>query len=455
VTELVVARFPEGVDPPASLELSGPAPYPHGPVGFAIDWIDANGDVALHLNPRPERGTVALNSSVGGAWQKEVELRGYPFPIEPEVPFHLRFEVLRKRFEVWLDGRRVARFRHRLPPDGIREVRSSTFLWRLDPHARVASSPEVPPHPRSSPPELWARAEENPAAPEPLERLRLFAVLGVWMEEDVIEATVRNAFRQGCERVYLLDDGSPDRTVERALAAGAVLASRYESDRYDEAERMRRLHAVVEEISPGEADDHVWWLYVDGDEFHHGPRGLTLREYLATLDRRFRVVGARLFNHFPDGAPAAVEGRHPLDTQPLCYELPFPRCERCHSNHPLQRWDRGGPPIVPVGGAHTGQCAATLLEPTQGVFFQHFPYREEAVTRRRLERLFGLDGGGSRVTPGMEAHMRIRLSSVDALYRGRLHEVGLFPPCVGGYAPELRPFADWVGAEDAEIARWY
>jgi hypothetical protein len=410
----------------------------------------------LHFNPRPQEGAVVLNSFLDGVWGKEERTRRYPFPSQHDAAFHLRFDVSPKRIEISVDGRRLCRFAHRRPPAAIREVRTTTFLWRLDERTRTASSPSAaPPLANAIPGDGWVRLEENPAVPDPLESFRFFGVLGTWMEEDVVAACVANAFRQGCERVYLVDNGSPDATVERALEAGATLALTFRSDRYDEDERIRRMQSVVDEVSAAEGADHVWWLYFDADEFHHGPGGATVREYLQTLDRRFRIVGARLFNHLPDGEPGYVEGRHPLDCQPLCYEIPFPRCALAHSNHPLQRWDRASPPIVPSGGAHTATCDEPLREPRPGVFFQHFPYREEGFTRRRVEHLFGLDGSGGRVTPGREAHMRARLRSLDAVYGRRWHGVSLFPPCVPGYAVELKPFAEWVGADDGDVARWY
>jgi hypothetical protein len=55
----------------------------------------------------------------------------------------------------------------------------------------------------------WVVQRPNPASPDVLDDFKLFAVVGAWMEEDVIEATVRNAFTQGCERVFLVDNESP------------------------------------------------------------------------------------------------------------------------------------------------------------------------------------------------------------------------------------------------------
>ena len=72
----------------------------------------------------------------------------------------------------------------------------------------------------------------NPSPPQPLPEFRFFAVLGTWMEEDIVEATVRNAFAQGVEAVYLVDNASTDATVERALSAGATLAESFATPEY-------------------------------------------------------------------------------------------------------------------------------------------------------------------------------------------------------------------------------
>ena len=50
--------------------------------------------------------------------------------------------------------------------------------------------------------------------PEPLTSFPLFAVVKTWMDEDIIEATVRNAFAQGVDRVFLVDNASTDSTVD-------------------------------------------------------------------------------------------------------------------------------------------------------------------------------------------------------------------------------------------------
>jgi len=100
-----------------------------------------------------------------------------------------------------------------------------------------------------------------------------------------------------------------------------------------------------------------------------------------------------------------------------------------------------------------------LIEPTQPVFFHHFPYRDEGATRRRLERLSGVSGGGNRIAADPDHpvadHMRMRMRSLDAVYRQRWDDVAFFPGCTPGYRPELRRFDESVGPGDAEVARWY
>src|ERR1700722_9488174 len=104
--------------------------------------------------------------------------------------------------------------------------------------------------------------QPNPSPPRPPPDFRLFAVLGTWMEEDIVEATVRNAFAQGVEAVYLVDNASTDATVERALAAGATLAESFATEDYDERIRILLMNSVVARVSLQSKASHVWWLWL-------------------------------------------------------------------------------------------------------------------------------------------------------------------------------------------------
>ena len=318
--------------------------------------------------------------------------------------------------------------------------------------------------------EPWIVPEDNPARPDPLPSFRLFAILGTWLEADVVAATVRNAFTQGCEHVYVVDNDSPDDTAATAQAAGAIVARSFPSESYDETLRLDLMNEVVAEVSAAADAEHVWWLWLDADEFHHGPRGTTLREYLGRLDRRFRIVGARVFNHFPHGKPEYVSGFHPLDFQPLCQEFRVAHCADGHWKHPLQRFDRSGPPIVSAIGFHKAECLAhPLFEPSTPIFMHHFQYRDEVRTRYRLQQLCLPDAegrarialtdarwGGSGISKRFRTLSAVygqRWNEVENLYR-RGDPVGVSPvPWVQTVAPDDVRYAVWYPADELARAR--
>lgn len=305
----------------------------------------------------------------------------------------------------------------------------------------------------------WVKHRPNPASPVLLDDFKVFAVLGTWMEADVVEATVKNAFTQGCERVFLLDNDSPDETVSVALNAGAELAGSFSTDKHEDGKRVRLMNEIVERVSLEDGSEHIWWLWLDADEFPHGPRGLTIREYLAGLDRSFRIVGSRYLNHYPAGEPGYVTGFHPLDFQPLAEELTERRCWLWHRKHQLQRFDRSGPPVVSCSGFHTASSQERpLLEPMDPIFVHHFPYRDREFTYRRNVALLGLDEQAPRGRynevdcPAMVA----RSLSLEAVYEGD------WPAVTLDLAPGLRrphvvprPWTTIVEAEHHHVQRWY
>ncbi len=109
------------------------------------------------------------------------------------------------------------------------------------------------------------------------------------MDEDIIEATVRNAIAQGADAVYLVDNASTDATVRLAEAAGATIAEVYQTEAFDGRLVQPLVNAVVARESLRSGADHVWWMLIDSDEFPEGPTGKTVKEYLASLDQKFRA----------------------------------------------------------------------------------------------------------------------------------------------------------------------
>jgi len=269
--------------------------------------------------------------------------------------------------------------------------------------------------------------EANPDRPELLSGFRLFAIVKTWMDEDVIEATVRNAMVQGAESVFVVDNGSTDATLLRAQEAGATVAEVFETSGFDGPLAQTLMNAVVARESLRSGAEHVWWLYLDSDEFPEGPGGVPISEYIATLDRRFRVVGSVCVNHLPTGKPEYLSGFHPIDFQPLCYEfIPswMPICRQNHWKHPLQRFDRHANFIVSRAGSHWAICPQDLVEPNSGIVTHHFQYRDEALTRAKLELTCG--PGSPRTAlygaDGMDGFSR-RRRSLDAVYSQKWDDV--------------------------------
>ncbi|HXW32944.1 MAG TPA: glycosyltransferase family 2 protein [Acidimicrobiales bacterium] len=295
-------------------------------------------------------------------------------------------------------------------------------------------------------------SEPNPEEPDLLGDFRLFAILGSWMEEDVVEATIRNAFAQGVETVYLIDNDSTDATVDRAIAAGATLVERFHTELYEERVRILLMNSAVARISLASGEDHIWWLWMDADEFPEGPDGLTIREYLGTLDRRFRIVGGSYYNHFPVEKPESLPGFHPVDLQPMCelFAPVRPRyCFQPHWKHPLQRFDRAGPFMMSIMGFHTATLlmGEEVLEPTGGIVGHHVQYREESNTRARMELLCG---GGDRNqyhhATGNKS-MRRRFKTLDAIYSQSWAEADNLG---AGHGVDPKP---WV--YESPPIRWY
>ena len=307
----------------------------------------------------------------------------------------------------------------------------------------------------------WSRAAANPARPDPALPVRLFGIVATWCEEDVIEATVHNALTQGCERVFIVDNESPDDTLKRAATAGAEIARVYHTDYYDESRRLAEVSGVIESVSAETGADHVWWLLCDADEFVHGPAGLRLADYLAGLDRRFRVVGARVFDHFPAGEPANVPDRHPLDYQPLCQEMKMAWCSLRHWKHPLVRWDRSGPDVRLDNGFHRVRAGFRVQEPREAAFMHHFQYRNRPETAERLQRLCEAQEGGvvrSAIDDARqrgESAGRRRWATLDYVYSQDWAHVERQTP--GGSRPGVhpRPWTSLVSATDADVAKWY
>jgi len=278
----------------------------------------------------------------------------------------------------------------------------------------------------------WVVNENQPPAPRPLSDFRLFGILGTWMEGDIVAACIANAMNQGCDEVFFVDNSSPDDTVARAKAAGASPIGSFDTPFYDEHLRMHHMQSAAEYVTSRSRANHVWWLWLDADEFPVGPDPSTrIRDHLSQLDSRFSVVGSRYFEHFPDRPVPEVIASDPRILMPLCIERRDGPCFLHHRKHPLVRFDKGHPPPKMGSGFHRVDDVRGMIEPSIGIDLHHFPYRNESRTRIRLEMLHGSKDGTSRIAAheelqlGRESNSTRRLRELDAVYEQRWPDIEL------------------------------
>ncbi|MDL2313687.1 glycosyltransferase family 2 protein [Desulfovibrio sp. OttesenSCG-928-C14] len=250
-------------------------------------------------------------------------------------------------------------------------------------------------------------------------QITLNAIMCVWREEDIIGSTVRHAFAQGCSKVYILDNDSGDRTVQRAVRAGAVFLARFESKVFDETQKTVYTNKCVQSVNGALKDGPVWWLYLDADEFPDFGNGASILETLAGLPENIRAVRAVMLDHLPTHEPYFLPGFHPADLMPLAQRGGMQKT-------PLLRHDPDKPGVVIQSGAHNYHCAEKLEEARETLAIHHFNYRTQAFSKARLEALVLPDARGKSRNDWYEAiaaldnkersQYRERLDRLDEVY---------------------------------------
>ena len=222
--------------------------------------------------------------------------------------------------------------------------------------------------------------------------MMLNAVLCVWNEEDVIEATVKHAFAQGCSNVYIIDNGSSDGTVKKAVQAGARHVASFLTEYFDVHKKTAHLNAAVQYFNALSQEEHMWWMYLDADEFPNIDCGMRIIDVLKGIDSSVRGMHGYMFDHIPTHPPYAVSSYHPADFMPICHKT---RMEKTL----LLRYDRGKPHLYSACGAHTLDTCGEMLPIAKNIInIHHFPMRHPAHTLQRLKKLTRRNSDGvSRV----------------------------------------------------------
>ena len=247
------------------------------------------------------------------------------------------------------------------------------------------------------------------------------AVMCVWNEEDIIESTVKHAFAQGCSNVFIIDNNSTDKTVDIAVNAGAILASSFDNEYFNEYEKIAHLNTVVKKYNESSDEDYTWWLYIDADEFPNIDCELRIIDFLKLLDPSIRAVHGYMFDHIPTHAPYNVTGYHPADFMQIANKTSTVKI-------PLIRYDKGKQHFYSASGAHTfDTCGESISIALDMLNIHHFNYRRQEDTFRRLKQLTKKNANGTSRLELFDqlAQMRKKSKNAKSMYHDRYERAKL------------------------------
>jgi hypothetical protein len=206
--------------------------------------------------------------------------------------------------------------------------------------------------------------------------MRIFGLTLVKNEADIIRTSLQESL-EWCDRIFVYDNGSEDRTWELveevARADSRVVAFKRDSRPFDDALRAEIFNACRSDAREGD-----WWCRLDADEFYvDDPKA-----FLAAVPRRHHVVWCIWLQYFLtqedltrfDGAPEA-EAALPEITPEL-----FPRYYQAVGGEP--RFFRHRDRLTWRSGAWPAHLG--LVEPRR-IRVKHVQYRSPAQIQRRLD----------------------------------------------------------------------
>ena len=226
---------------------------------------------------------------------------------------------------------------------------------------------------------------------------RVVALMATYNEEEIIVPSIEGIIEQGVE-VYLIDNWSTDRTVERAerfLGRGLVAIEQFpkegSSGSFPYGAQLRRKAELGAEL---EAD---WFIHMDADEIRQSPwPGMTLKDALYHADLQgFNAVDHTVFlfrpidNGYVEGSSFGTYFRH-------CQVLSSLRDEH------VKAWKNTGRP-VDWGYGHRVAFAGRRIYP-YNFMYKHYPIRSQQHGERKIsERQTRLDA--QELAAGWHGHI--------------------------------------------------
>lgn len=203
----------------------------------------------------------------------------------------------------------------------------------------------------------------------------IIAIIAAYNEEDIIAAVLGHLIAQGVG-VYLIDDGSTDRTAEiasRFLGRGLVgLEHRPVGASFAWAELLARKTELARQLSAR------WFIHHDADEFRESPwPHLNLRDALLAVDAAgYNAVDFEVFNFRPT-VPIEVEAAAVDDMS--WYE---PAADYDQVQIKAWRHTERAVDLVSSGG-HEAAFEGRVVCPIRFIL-RHYPIRSQAQARRKV-----------------------------------------------------------------------
>lgn len=273
----------------------------------------------------------------------------------------------------------------------------------------------------------------------------LNAILFVWNEEDIISTTIKNLFLHGCTDVYIIDNGSTDKTVDRAIESGATYLYTVETQYFDEIVKINNINECIKKINAECSEENIWWMINDADEFPCIPNGELIVDFLKHLPSNIRAVEGIILNHIPTHEPYFIPELHPADIQPCA-------TASTSTKHSILRYDKHKEHILSLGGAHKFYTNKDIIKKADIKFdIHHFTYRRKDTTLQRLKLLVEPRENGTRRVDWYDQECKNFRNAPQSYYHERYEE------CLNFYKDsEFKQFCCFsLPYEYSLIPRWY
>ncbi len=211
---------------------------------------------------------------------------------------------------------------------------------------------------------------------------RIVAIIAAYNEADIIEHVVGDLIDQGIQ-VYLLDDGSTDRTialVERSLGRGVLGIERLADTVTDAVPAGFEWERILLRKTQLAAElDANWFIHHDADEFRESPwPHLSLHDAIRRVDSLgFNAIDFSSLDFWPvhDRFRAGDDVRQAF----TFYAEPAP-----HDRVQIRCWKKAAERVDLVSsGGHDVQFPARSVFPIRFIL-RHYPIRGQAHGERKV-----------------------------------------------------------------------